>query len=157
MWVVMRLVMIRRILLTRVLLSATPLSPTPTAWKYLEAAPLSTESGDNEWGKYDTSVDGTAVGTGASNPALIVADLNEEPPLTGQAAHLCVALGFGGYGDWFLPSKDELNKMWLNLASGVDENSVSYTPVGGLMLTPTSRGARGSPTVPKASQPKARQ
>lgn len=34
------------------------------------------------------------------------------------------------YNDLFLPSKYELNKMWVNLASGIDENSVIYTPVG---------------------------
>jgi hypothetical protein len=39
------------------------------------------------------------------------------------------------YNDWFLPSDNELNHMWINLHSGIDENLISYTPVGNFYNT----------------------
>jgi len=67
---------------------------------------------------------GTAVGTGEANTALII------DQSTTSAAQLCVDLNIDGVNDWFLPSKDEQAKMYLNLQSGTDENGVTYTPVG---------------------------
>jgi len=71
-------------------------------WRYLEAAP-SDQSTDISWGN-EGSLD---------------------------ARSKCAGLALGGYSDWFLPSKDELNKMYVNLHLGTDENSDSYTRVGG--------------------------
>jgi hypothetical protein len=87
------------------------------AWTYLEAAPSSTEWISKQWGKDGIAVTGTgtAIGTGKNNTALIVAKLNEAPAETDRAAQLCDALSYGGYSDWFLPSKDELNEMYVNL------------------------------------------
>jgi hypothetical protein len=53
---------------------------------------------------------GTAIGTGQANTALIVAQIG----CTDGAAFLCYGLVEGGKSDWFLPSKDELNKLWEN-------------------------------------------
>jgi hypothetical protein len=86
-------------------------------WLYLECAPSSTEWTSKEWGKYGTSVGGTgtAIGTGKNNTALITAKLNEAPAESDRAAQLCDALSHNGYDDWFLPSRDELNLMYINL------------------------------------------
>lgn len=90
-------------------------------WKYLEAAPVSTEWGNKVWGGYGTTVtdaDGTAIGTGKQNTIDIVDQLGDAEPYqskTNYAAKLCSDLEFGGYDDWFLPSHDELNLMYTNL------------------------------------------
>jgi len=87
-----------------------------SGWRYLEAAPASTEWTDEEWARGIDLIGatGTGVGTGQSNTTKIVTYLNSQGK-TGYAAQLCDALVYGGYSDWFLPSKDELNMMYTNL------------------------------------------
>ena len=64
----------------------------------------------------------TAVGTGQANTTAIATAQG----VGSYAAQLCNDLVLGGYNDWFLPSKDELHKMYINLQSGTDENGVAY-------------------------------
>ena len=63
------------------------------------------------WGCYGTPIsgaDGTAIGTGEQNTADIVAGCYAAYP-----AIFADALVLGGRSDWFLPSKDELNQMYI--------------------------------------------
>jgi hypothetical protein len=85
-------------------------------WRYLETAPASTEWTGKQWGSYGTLIGGTerGIGTGQSNTTKIVTWLNSHSE-TDKAAQLCDALIYGGYSDWFLPSKDELNLIYENL------------------------------------------
>jgi hypothetical protein len=63
-------------------------------------------------GSYDTTgATGTAIGTGATNTTTIISE--QGPTETSYAAGLARAYTGGGHTDWFLPSKDELNKMYL--------------------------------------------
>jgi len=79
-----------------------------------DASPSSAWSIGFEWGCYGTDIigaDGTAIGTGAQNTI----DIETACSASGTAADICANLTLGGYSDWFLPSKDELNEMFFNL------------------------------------------
>jgi len=87
-------------------------------WRYLEAAPASREF-TAEWGLDGITCPGTAegIGTGQANTTAIINLLNANGE-TEKAAQLCDALTINGFSDWYLPSKDELNEMYLQLCVG---------------------------------------
>ncbi len=87
-------------------------------WRYLEAAP--SDQGSAVWGQIMTipGADGTAIGTGRQNTL----DIVNGDASANKAADFCKNLSLGGYKDWFLPSKDELDLMCWNL-HGIRYNS----------------------------------
>jgi hypothetical protein len=69
--------------------------------------------GEAGWGCFGTAIsgaDGTAIGTGNQNTI----DIMNGCSIAGIAARLCGDLVLGGYSDWYLPSKDELEKLVIN-------------------------------------------
>jgi len=65
------------------------------------------------WGCSGTNVsggEGTALGTGNQNTL----DIEAGCITAGIAADICAAYNSGNYSDWYLPSRDELAKMYLN-------------------------------------------
>jgi hypothetical protein len=76
-----------------------------------------------------TNATGTAIGTGLTNTNLIVSVQGAGS----YAAKLCADLVLGGYDDWFLPSRDELQK--------IGENRVAlgeFSECGSMSMEPCS-------------------
>ncbi|MAJ50721.1 MAG: DUF1566 domain-containing protein [Flammeovirgaceae bacterium] len=69
------------------------------------------------WGCYENEllkVDRTAIGTGIQNTLDILAGCNQDGIAAKLASDYQVIENGVTYDDWFLPSKDELNKLYLN-------------------------------------------
>ena len=93
----------------------------------LIAAPLDQSNGTT-WGCYGTIIDGADglyIGMGNQNTIDIY---NGQCLNGGEAAEICTNLSLNGYYDWFLPSNDELFKMWLNIGQG---NALGLGNIGG--------------------------
>jgi len=71
----------------------------------------SDQSTGADWGCQGTFIGGTgtAIGTGQANTTIILNGCSQ----AGIAARICDGLVLNGYSDWFLPSKDELNEMYI--------------------------------------------
>jgi len=84
-------------------------------WRYLEAAPQDFPT-KVQWGDLGvlTDIRETGVGTGKENTMSMISILRNNGQ-TMRAAQVVTVAQYGGYDDWFLPSKDELELMYVNL------------------------------------------
>jgi len=82
-------------------------------WRYLMAAPGDL---DSDWGLFGEGCYGTenGIGKGQANTNILTTKLSQIGE-NNRAAQRCADYTGGGYTDWFLPSKDELNQMFQNL------------------------------------------
>ncbi|MFH0975590.1 MAG: hypothetical protein V1874_07375 [Spirochaetota bacterium] len=88
------------------------------SWRYMEAAPGDQQS--KNWGTYDYTVpgaDGTAIGTGKQNTLDIIAGDAAADKAADECANYSIVNSGVTFDDWFLPSYDEVDQMYLNLKS----------------------------------------
>jgi hypothetical protein len=78
-------------------------------WRYLEAW-TADESGRYQWKNSNTATPGTATAIGSGYRNTYTAMAGAEHP----AAEVVRNASHGGFNDWFLPSRDELNLMYQN-------------------------------------------
>ena len=82
-------------------------------WRYLEAAPVDqSPAAKGGCGKVSTpDAKGIVIGTGKANTAAIIKSCTD----AGIAAKIAADYRGGDKSDWFLPSRDELNLMYVTL------------------------------------------
>ncbi len=75
-------------------------------------AATSDQSTGVDWGCYGTfkGATGYLLGTGRNNTEIIYQNCGT----IGNASAVCKSYSGGGFSDWYLPSKDELNKIYIN-------------------------------------------
>jgi hypothetical protein len=93
-------------------------------------AATSDQSAGASWGCWGTYLGTSAtLGTGQANTSLVV----NGGGVAGNAACICNELILNGFDDWFLPSKEELNQMYIQRAvigGFTDNNYWSSTEYG---------------------------
>ncbi len=101
-------------------------------WRYLEAAPTDVITSSLIFGYYKTTENSncnaigssTVIGAGRLNSEMLVSVMGEVAYnkyddggdlVSDYASKKCLDYEYGGYDDWFLPSKEELNLIYVNL------------------------------------------
>ena len=103
------------------------------ATHYLVVGPVASAQSNEQWKTTNTTTSGTDDIDGPANTALM-----DDP--THPAAEFCAGLTVGGYSDWYMPAKNELEVNYYNLKPTTTSN---YT-LSGNGINPNAVPARGS-------------
>ena len=88
------------------------------ATHYLIVAPYSTEVSGYRWGYNGAGYDGSRIDGPGNTTTLAAAGF--------PAAQYCENLTEGGYSDWYLPARDEVDVLYYNLKPTTATNQTSY-------------------------------
>ena len=83
---------------------------------------------------------GTAVGDGSANTTAMLTSASPFVACTSSAPNAVRTYAGGGFTDWFLPSQDELNEMWL-YSQVVGFNTATYGFASGNYWSSSQSGA----------------
>jgi hypothetical protein len=84
-------------------------------WRYLEATPVETDKrDDNAFSSHSSyaEINDRSLGAGLTNTRLYLEKLSRNNVTGNTAPKICDALVVNGYNDWYLPSLDELLRMY---------------------------------------------
>jgi hypothetical protein len=79
------------------------------------------EAYQKTWGVYGTSTSANSIIDGPTNSATLAALGSAY-----EAATFCETLNTGGYTDWYLPAKDEIQVLYYFLKPGTDDNDTAF-------------------------------
>ena len=109
----------------------------------------SAQSSSKQWKNANTATTGAdSVIDGPQNTADIVADGNST---VYPAAHFCNDLVIGGFSDWYMPAKNELEVCYYNLKPTTQVNNTSYGINANAVPARASNYTSGTPAQTSAT------
>ena len=116
---------------------------------YLIVGPIASAQSTLDWKNVRTATPGAdSVIDGPQNTADMVADGSAT---VYPAAHFCNNLTIGGYTDWYMPSKNELEVCYYNLKPTTDSNNTSSGINSNAVPSRGSNYTTGTPAQTSAS------
>jgi len=99
-----------------------------------------------QWKTTSTTTAGTtsAFDGAANTAAMVTADIADHP-----AANFCVGLSIGGYSDWYLPARYELDIAYFNLKPSTD---VNFANAGSNIYSVPRRPLNYAPSFPRQTK-----